>query len=234
MRRRRPDCTIRHRRAWASRSSTTTATDGPTSCLANDTQPNKLYLNKQQRHVQREGRVRRHRIQRRRRGARRHGRRCGRLRPLRPSQPDDHQFRQPDDVALSQRRQRSVRGRSSALGSRTHKVWSRSASDASSSTTTTTDGRTSSSPMDTSKTKSRRVQKRVKYAEPPHLFRNLGSGKFQKPQRAWARLCSPTSRPRRGLCRHRQRRRARSPGDHQRRARGSVPQRWRRQITACA
>ena len=34
--------------------------------------------------------------------------------------------------------------------------------------------------MATSKTQIERVQKRVSYAEPPHLFRNLGGGKFQE------------------------------------------------------
>ncbi len=31
-----------------------------------------------------------------------------------------------------------------------------------------------------------RVQKRVSYAEPPHLFRNLGNGKFQEVTHQWA------------------------------------------------
>ena len=31
-----------------------------------------------------------------------------------------------------------------------------------------------------------RVQKRVKYAKPPHFFRNLGNGKFEKSRTRWA------------------------------------------------
>ena len=78
-----------------------------------------------ERNVRGEGGRRRHRLQRRRRGPRRYGRGRRRLRPLRPSQPDDHQLREPDDLALSQRRQRPVRGRSPALGS-----WARYSGDA--------------------------------------------------------------------------------------------------------
>ena len=64
--------------------STTTATAGPTSFVANDTQPNRLYRNQQERHVRRRRHDRRRRLQRGGRGARRHGRRRRRLRRLRP------------------------------------------------------------------------------------------------------------------------------------------------------
>ncbi len=51
-----------------------------------------------------------------------------------------------------------------------------------------------------------RVQKRVSYAEPPHLFRNLGGGKFEevtaKLEAAGADLRLPKVGAGRGLCGH--------------------------------
>ena len=48
-----------------------------------------------------------------------------------------------------------------------------------------------------------RVQKRVTYAEPPHVFRNLGGGKFQEVTAVAGQRLSPRqSRSRRGLRRH--------------------------------
>ena len=72
-----------------------------------------------------------------------------------------------------------------------------------------------------------RIQKRVKYAESPHLFHNQGKGKFVEAtqsvgpilaHRAWDGGC---------LRRHRQRWRPRPADDHQRRPGGAVPQRRR-------
>ena len=71
-----------------------------------------------------------------------------------------------------------------------------------------------------------RVQKRVSYAEPPHLFRNLSGGKFAEVTRAnGKRLCRSKSGAGRGLCRHRQRRFPRRVADYERRARLSLSQR---------
>ena len=45
-----------------------------------------------------------------------------------------------------------------------------------------------------------RVQKRVSYAEPPHVFRNLGGGKFQEvTESLGAAFSEPESRSRRGV-----------------------------------
>ena len=75
-----------------------------------------------------------------------------------------------------------------------------------------------------------RVQKRVSYAEPPHLFRNLGGGKFTEVTAQMGEcLCRAESGAGRGLCRHRQRRLPRHFADHQRRAGLPVPQRRRNQ-----
>ena len=82
---RRPASTIRRRRRSASRCSTTTATAGSDLFVANDTQPNRLYRNKRQRHVHRRRRDGGRGVQRGGRGARRHGRRRRRLRRLRPA-----------------------------------------------------------------------------------------------------------------------------------------------------
>ena len=87
----------------------------PDILLSNDTQPNKLYRNNgngtfsekavvagvafSEDGVARAG----------------HGRGCRRLRSFRCFQHPDHEFFQPDDFALSQRRPRPVRGRGSAL-----------------------------------------------------------------------------------------------------------------------
>ena len=138
------------------------------------------------------------------------------------------QFRQPDAFALSQRRQRPFRGRSAAVGSGPRHAWSRWDSAASSSITTTMAGPIFSSPTGTSRTRSSSVQKRVSYAEPPHLFRNLGGGKFQEVTAQDGRgFCSSESGAGRGLRRHRQRRRARCAAHHQWRPALSVSQRRR-------
>ena len=73
-----------------------------------------------------------------------------------------------------------------------------------------------------------RVQKRVSYAEPPHLFRNLGGGKFQEVTAQMGHgLRESEGWPRRRVRRHRQRWRTRCAGDDQRRAPLAVPQRGR-------
>jgi enediyne biosynthesis protein E4 len=52
-----------------------------------------------------------------------------------------------------------------------------------------------------------RVQKRVRYAEPSHLFRNLGGGKFQEVTAQMGQaFAAPASGAGRGLRRYRQRR----------------------------
>ena len=79
--------------------------------VANDTQPNRLYRNKRQRHVHRRRRDGRRRLQRGRRRARRHGRGRGRLRRLRPAEPHHRQLLERDDGALLERGQRPVHRR---------------------------------------------------------------------------------------------------------------------------
>ena len=95
-----------------------------------------------------------------------------------PRQPDHQQLREPDGFALPQRRQRTLCRRSSATPKSAGPPWLRWASAVSFSTTIMTAGPTFLSPTATSKIEIERVQKRVSYAEPPHLFRNLGGGKF--------------------------------------------------------
>ena len=90
----------------------------PDILIANDTQPNKLYLNKKDGTFEERGVTSGIAFQRRWCSPRRHGRRRRRLRPQRPSQRDHQQLRQSDGLAVSQRRQRSVRGRGSAIRSR--------------------------------------------------------------------------------------------------------------------
>ena len=82
---------------------------------------------------------------------------------------------------------------------------------ASSSTTTSTAGSTSSPPTATSPTTSRACSRSVTYAQPPHLFRNLGSKKFEDVIDARRRGASaqPMVGARRGLRRLRRRRRSR-------------------------
>ena len=73
-----------------------------------------------------------------------------------------------------------------------------------------------------------RVQQRVHYAEPPHLFRNLGNGKFEDvTSSGGSRVRSASRRSRRRLWRHQQRRRARSSDLHERRPGAAVPQQRR-------
>ena len=80
-----------------------------------------------------------------------------------------------------------------------------------------------------------RIQNRVRYAEPPHLFRNLGNGKFEEVTAAMgARICIAASGAWRGLRRHRQRRRARHCDLDQRRPRRISSTTPARRITACA
>ncbi len=75
-----------------------------------------------------------------------------------------------------------------------------------------------------------KVQKRVSYAEPPHVFRNLGGGKFvEVTQSLGQHFRGAQSRPRRSLCGYQQRRCARRTDDHQRGPRISVSQRRRNQ-----
>ncbi len=70
-----------------------------------------------------------------------------------------------------------------------------------------------------------RVQKRVAYAEPPHLFRNLGGGKFQEvTAQMGSAFASAKVGSWCGLRRHRQRRRARRAGHDERRAALALPQ----------
>ena len=116
-------------------------------------------------------------------------------------------FCESDAFALPQRRQRPVCRRSAAIRSRPRHACSRSASAAFSSTTISMAGPTFSLPMATLKTHIERVQKRVKYAEPPHLFRNLGSGKFEEvTARCGRQFRRAARRSRRRIRRHRQRR----------------------------
>ena len=73
------------------------------------------------------------------------------------------------------------------------------------------------------------VQPRVKYAQPPHLFRNLGNRRFEAvTASAGAALQEADRRPRRGLWRLRRRRRSRPAAHHQQRPGAAAAQRRRR------
>jgi len=62
------------------------------------------------------------------------------------------------------------------------------------------------SPMATSRTRSSAVQKRVSYAEPPHLFRNLSNGKFEEvTTKVGAAFAAPKVARGAAICRHQQR-----------------------------
>ena len=95
----------------------------PDILLANDTQPNKLYLNKQDGTFEEKGVSAG--IAFSEDGVARAGMGVDAADYDRSGhrQPHHHQFRQPDALALSQRRQRSVRGRGAALGSRPRHAW---------------------------------------------------------------------------------------------------------------
>ena len=72
------------------------------------------------------------------------------------------------------------------------------------------------------------VQQRVSYAQPPHLFKNEGNGRFPRSHRGDGRKLRPSDgRARRGLWRYRWRRRSGPRGHDERRAAAAVPQRWR-------
>ena len=90
----------------------------PDLLLANDTQPNRLYINSGKGTLHGKGSPVGHRVQRTRQCARRHGCRSGRLRSVGFSQRPDHQLLQRNARPLSQRRQRALCRRSAAIGSR--------------------------------------------------------------------------------------------------------------------
>ena len=75
------------------------------------------------------------------------------------------------------------------------------------------------------------VQPRITYAQPPHLFRNLGAKKFEDSRRGSARRSSSPSSARGRLWRLRQRRRPRSPDHREQRAGAPAAQRRRGQST---
>ena len=77
--------------------------------------------------------------------------------------------------------------------------------------------------------------RRSRYAQPPHLFRNLGAKKFEDVSASVGRgVHHAGGRPRRGLRRLRQRRRSRPARHGQQRPGAAPPQRRRRRITSCA
>src|SRR6266446_5129280 len=115
--RRKPASASPHQKPWASPSSITTTTAGPTFCFQRHA-TEQAVPKQWQRHFLRKRRDRRRRLQRRWRSACRHGRGCRGLRSLRLSKRDDHEFLEPDAFALSQRRQRPVCRRSAAVRNR--------------------------------------------------------------------------------------------------------------------
>ena len=151
----------------------------PDILLANDTQPNKLYLNKQNGTFEEKAVAAGDRLQRRRRGPRRHGRGHRRLRPLgRPSLMITNFANQMISLYHNEgnglfvdEAPRSEVGRNTlvTLGfgcfffDYDNDGWP---------DIFVSDGHIEN--------EIERVQKRVSYAEPPHLFRNLGAGKFQE------------------------------------------------------
>ena len=69
-----------------------------------------------------------------------------------------------------------------------------------------------------------RVQENVSYAQPPHLMRNLGGGRFRDEARGQPRPRAPDGRPRRRLRRRGRRRRPRPRRLHLGRAGAALPQ----------
>ena len=79
------------------------------------------------------------------------------------------------------------------------------------------------------------VQRKVTYAQPPHLFRNLGSRKFEVAEQRCRPGIQPAGRrPRRRLRRLRSRRRPRSPDDGQQRSGAAAEKRSGRDHIACS
>ena len=118
----------------------------PDLVIANDTQPNKLYLNKKDGTFEERGVAAGIGFSEDGIARAGHGRRRGRLRSQRPRQHPDQQLRQSDGLALSQRGQWTVRRRSAAVGSWPGHAGHAGLRAASFSITTTTAGRIFSSP----------------------------------------------------------------------------------------
>ena len=199
----------------------------PDLVIANDTQPNKLYLNKQNGTF--EERSVAAGIAFSEDGVARAGMGVDAADYDRSGHAQHHhqQLREPDDLALPQRRQRPVRGRGSAFGS-----WARH------SLVTLgfgcfffdydNDGWQDIFVADghIEERDRARAEAGVSYAEPPHLFRNLGGGKFTEvTAQMGSGLRESESGAGRGLCATSTTTVPRRVDDDQRGARLSVPQR---------
>jgi len=186
----------------------------PDIFVANDTQPNKLVPQQQERHLCRVGHVGRCRLQRRWRGPRRDGVRYSADYDRSAAPTCSWATSRTRCSALLQRRQGPVRGRG-ARSSVAARACSRSRSACSSSTTTSMATPTSSRPTATSRKRSARVQPKVQYKEPPLLFRNLASASSRTPAARWGDVPAADRGARRRLCRLRQGRRPRRAVHHQ-------------------